>query len=310
MEIHPRQISHALAFIVATSAFQALAPITPINADQPTAIPGDPANKQEPLQSTIRVSEVVIAAHRGGYETDKADNAPENSVANIRVCQTKGYEIYETDIQRTQDGHFVILHDATIDRETTGTGKASEMSFDEIKKLRKKFRDGTPSEHRVATLDEFLAEGHERVRFKADLKPGVNQYFSEIMERVTRQQASSTIIFRVPYRDADLFETYLRDGVPITGDMLMFMVSSKKQFDDIVKRFRPTMIQINLPKNEPTNPKTLDLIRYATSEGIQVETHAEGNPDNWRRLIQAGVRIFHTNKPAKMKRFLRETNGS
>ncbi len=67
-------------------------------------------------------NEVRIAAHRGGYETDKTDDAPENSVANIRVYMNKGYELYETDIQRTKDGHFVIIHDPTIDRETTGSG--------------------------------------------------------------------------------------------------------------------------------------------------------------------------------------------
>ena len=249
---------------------------------------------------------IQIAAHRGGYETDKADDAPENSVANIRVCQKKGYELYETDIQRTKDGHFVIMHDPTIDRETTGSGSASDMNLEELKALYKKYRDGSKSLHRVATLEEFLVEGKGRVVFKADLKPGVNQYFKEIMEIVTRHQAMNGIIFRVPYRDADLLDALRNDRFTFERNLLMFMVSNKKQVDDIRARFDPTTIQVNLSKDDPINARTIELIRYADRKGFVVETHAEGTEDDWRALIAAGVRIFHTGKPAKMKSFLRQ----
>lgn len=260
------------------------------------------ATEADSLPSTA----VLIAAHRGGYENDKSENSPENSVANIRNCQSKGYAYYETDIQRTKDGHFVIVHDPTIDRETTGTGVASDFDLAELKKLNKRFRDHTASEHRVATLDEFLAEGKGRVVFKADLKPGVNPYFTEIMTLVALHDAMSDIVFRVPYRDANLFADYRADGVPYSRDLLMFMVSGVKQVDDIKKRFDPVWIQVNVSKDDPSNSETLKLIRYATDQGMRVEAHAEGTEADWKKLIQAGVRMFHTNKPAKMKAFLRE----
>jgi glycerophosphoryl diester phosphodiesterase len=265
----------------------------------------DQANGAVPKTTTIPSVTIQIAAHRGGYENDKGDNAPENSVANIRNCESKGYQLYETDIQRTKDGRFVVMHDATIDRETTGSGAAREADLAHLKKLHKKFRDGSVSEHRIATLDEFLVEGRNRVIFKADLKPGVNQHFKEIMEIVARRDAMDGIVFRVPYRDADLFAGYRSDGVPYSRNLLMFMVSKKKQVDDIKKRFVPSTIQVNVDKNDPTNPETLELIRYATDQGILVEAHAEGTEQDWLQLIQAGVRMFHTTKPAKMKAFLK-----
>nr|WRX36684.1 hypothetical protein [uncultured bacterium] len=250
---------------------------------------------------------VQIAAHRGGYENDKADNAPENSVANIHNCVSKGYELYETDIQRTKDGHFVIMHDATIERETTGTGAASKTDLVELKKLYKNFRDRSVSEHRIATLDEFLVVGKDRVVFKADLKPGVNRYFQEIIEVVVRHDAMDGIVFRVPYRDAKLYADYRSNGGPYTRDLLMFMVSNKQQVDAIKQQFDPSTIQVNVNKDDPTNPETLELIRYATGQGMLVEAHAEGTEQEWRKLLQAGVRMFHTTKPAKIKAFLRTT---
>jgi len=35
-----------------------------------------------------------------------------------------------------------------------------------------------------------------------------------------------------------------------------------------------------------------------------VEAHAEGTEKDEQALIQSGVRMFHTNKPARMKTFL------
>lgn len=291
--------------VLATTALLVLHLAAPGFAEKPA--PKEVVNPTPSVKidaSGSRSIKVQIAAHRGGYENDRSDNAPENSVANIDNCRRKGYPVYETDIQRTKDGRFVIMHDATVDRETTGTGAASEFDLADLKKLYKRFRDRYVSEHRVATLGEFLAEGKRRVVFKADLKPGVNQHFKEIMAIVTRHDAMDGIIFRVPYRDADLYAEYRAQGVPYNRDLLMFMVYNAKQVDDIQKRFDPSIIQVNVKKDDPTNAKTLQLIRYATDQGLLVEAHAEGTEPDWQKLIDAGVRMFHTSKPARMKTFL------
>ncbi len=263
------------------------------------------AESSESEKSIPDSSSVLIAAHRGGYETDIADGAPENSVANIRNSSSKSYQLYETDIQRTRDGHFVMIHDATIDRETTGSGKASEMDLGELRQLYRRFRDGSVSEERVATLDEFLKEGKGQTVFKADLKPGVSAYFEEIMQVVVAHEAMDGIIFRVPYEEAGLFAIYRASGVPFSKGLLMFKTHSKKQIDDIKARFESSAIQVDVSKSDPTNPKTLELIRYAAGLGMLVETHAEGSPDDWAQLVDAGVGMFHTKTPGEVKEFLR-----
>ena len=249
-------------------------------------------------------SAVFIAAHRGGYETDKKDKAPENSVVNIGNCERKGYELFETDIRRTRDGHFVIQHDPTIDRETSGTGKTEKRSLLELKALQKKYRDGSLSQERVATLEEFLAQGKGCTVFKADMKRGVSKHFADVMKRVVDHNALDGIIFRVPYQEAKFYAHYKKQGGIIAKHTLMFQVTSKEQIDDIKARFDSSTIEIKLNKSDPTNEKSLDLIRYATDKGFIVETHAEGDEEDWSKLIDAGVRIFHTKTPSKMKELL------
>ena len=251
-----------------------------------------------------RTVKVLIAAHRGGYENDLADEAPENSVANIRNSQEKRYELFETDIQRTKDGHFVIVHDPTIDRETSGSGKVSEMTLDEVRSLRKRYRDRSLSQERVATLEEFLIEGKGRTVYKADLKPGVNEYFGAILKLLAKCDAQAGVIFRVPYRDANLFERFNREWGPVPKHTWMFRVTSKEQVDDIKKRFDSSTISIVSDRADPSSEKTLELIRYSRDSGFVVEAHAEGNEEDWRKLIDAGVSILHARAPSGVRKFL------
>lgn len=70
-----------------------------------------------------------IAAHRGGGE------APENTLASLRVALAGPAAYVETDIQLTSDGVAVLMHDWTVDRTTDGSGPVWSYTFDELSKL-------------------------------------------------------------------------------------------------------------------------------------------------------------------------------
>ena len=76
-----------------------------------------------------RNSEVIIG-HRGAHL-----EAPENTLAAFRKAKENGCVAVEFDLDLTKDGVPVIIHDDTVDRTTDGTGKVSELTFAEIKKL-------------------------------------------------------------------------------------------------------------------------------------------------------------------------------
>ncbi len=41
----------------------------------------------------------------------------------------------ETDVQRTADGVLVLIHDATVDRTTDGTGAVNDLTWDQLSRL-------------------------------------------------------------------------------------------------------------------------------------------------------------------------------
>jgi len=244
---------------------------------------------------------VLIAAHRGGYENDKADNAPENSIANVDNSVSNGIQLYESDISLTSDGQFVIIHDPTLDRETTGTGPVNEHSLAEIKQLYKRFRDGSVSTHRVATLQELIRAGRGKTIFKIDLKKGANEHLKEIIEIIKAENMMDGVILRLPYRDRGLVKEYIANSGEYNSNLFMFKIKSRAAVDEIIELINPRTIQVDLNRKDPTSEKSIGLIKYAVSKGLLVETHAYQTSKEWAVLLNAGVRMLHTKQASEVK---------
>lgn len=74
-------------------------------------------------------AEIRSVCHRG------SNLAPENTLAAYEVAKKQGYVYVETDVQFTKDGVPVLIHDSTVDRTSNGTGKVSDFTYEELKKL-------------------------------------------------------------------------------------------------------------------------------------------------------------------------------
>lgn len=60
---------------------------------------------------------------------------PENSLEAYRKAIELGVEMIECDVNISRDGKLVMMHDPTLDRTTTGTGRVSAATWDEIQRL-------------------------------------------------------------------------------------------------------------------------------------------------------------------------------
>ena len=69
-------------------------------------------------------------AHRGAGKL-----APENTLAAFRVGASHGYRAFECDVKLAADGVPFLLHDATLERTTTGRGPAAALPWSELARL-------------------------------------------------------------------------------------------------------------------------------------------------------------------------------
>ncbi len=94
-----------------------------------------------------------LIAHRGGGSL-----APENTMAALRLGASLGYRASEFDVKLSRDGVPFLLHDATLERTTSGQGTAGELDWASLAALdaggwhSPAFRG-----ERLARLDEVVA---------------------------------------------------------------------------------------------------------------------------------------------------------
>ena len=110
----------------------------------------------------------VRIAHRGASGQGLA---PENTLAAFEYAVQIGADVLEADIQVTGDGELVVIHDATLDRTTNGTGLVAERTLQDIRKLDAgSWFDRRYRGERVPTLAELLDLARNRALVLIELK--------------------------------------------------------------------------------------------------------------------------------------------
>lgn len=78
----------------------------------------------------IRAYRPLSVAHRG-----HSIAYPENTLDAYRKAIELGVEMIECDVNITRDGTLVMMHDSTLDRTTTGTGRVSASTWEDVQRL-------------------------------------------------------------------------------------------------------------------------------------------------------------------------------
>lgn len=126
---------------------------------------------------------VEVIAHRGF-----AQMAPENTLAAFTQALDLGYHALEFDLRLTKDGVPVVLHDATLDRTTDGTGAVADLVLADITGLNAAARQPNWPPQRIPLFEQVVAlakPGHARLY--AEIKQPANAAGIAEMVRVVRE---------------------------------------------------------------------------------------------------------------------------
>ena len=92
-----------------------------ICSDRPETLKPYQPDKQRPIR---------IVCHRGANQF-----TPENTLEAARMCFDQKFDFVELDVRTTSDGALVVIHDATVDRTTSGSGSVADMTLAELRSL-------------------------------------------------------------------------------------------------------------------------------------------------------------------------------
>jgi len=114
---------------------------------------------------------IHVVAHRGAMRW-----APENTLPAFHKAIAMGADVIEMDVRQTLDGHFVIMHDESVDRTTDGEGLVRDLTLEQIRKL-------SAHGERVPTLEEALDAIQGRALPDIDLKAGDPRKLAAVLKR-------------------------------------------------------------------------------------------------------------------------------
>lgn len=254
--------------------------------------------------------EILVAAHRGGYENEIEDKAPENSLINIDNAVRRGFDIYESDIRRTKDGVFVVMHDETIDRTTNGKGKVTELTVEQLKPFRLKLSNGTITDEKISTVEEFLKRGNGRIVFKFDFKVEL-KHLPEFAEQIDKWKAKKNVLLRFGFKK-DLFPVL--NSIPKQKrPQVLIRVKKLWQYEALKKNLDEYHVSINTGNELKYTDEQLKIIDVASKAGEVIESHSFGDrlknrEEYWAKQIKLPITIFHTKKPILFKEFVSNRN--
>ncbi len=100
---------------------------------------------------------VFVAAHRSLHLSLSNIEVAENSMTAIKEAIGAKIDLIEMDVRRSSDGVLVLMHDATIDRTTTGTGTVSAMTYSNLSKVKlKTYRSGNTTADTIPVFKDVL----------------------------------------------------------------------------------------------------------------------------------------------------------
>ncbi len=255
---------------------------------------------------------VIVASHRGDWR-----NFPENSLEGIDNAIKMGVDIVEIDLQRTRDGVLILMHDATLNRTTTGKGKIAEVDYDSISRLRLRNGCAIRTIHKVPTLEQVLLLAKGRVMLNLDK---ADRYFEQVYALAKKTGTLKQIIMKGKKSPAEVksqFGRYLDDVVymPIVN---LDDRDAGQKITDYVNTLHPVAFELlfrsdenKLPLQLPSALRGKALIWYNTLWDTMAGAHDDdaslANVDNgYGYLIdRLDARIIQTDRPQFLLDYLR-----
>ncbi|RXQ97378.1 glycerophosphodiester phosphodiesterase family protein [Ancylomarina salipaludis] len=253
---------------------------------------------------------VLVAAHRANWT-----QAPENTIQAIKDAMAVGVDIIEIDVRMTKDNRFVLIHDKTLERTTTGTGKVSHWTLDSLKTLFITDRTGKATSNKIPTLEEALILTKGKVLLNLDK---CTKHLKEITKLLIKTQTLNQVIIKTK---TDFWRTQLHKKC--SKNKLIYIPkidNHKKNLDyrveKFIKKHEPIAFDIRL---SPADSLLLPLINKMKKKSCRIWVSTTPNENinyrgetknhidqkkKWDWALDLGANIIITDEPNSLIDYL------
>jgi len=227
-----------------------------------------------------------------------AGEAPANTLAGVRACIDAEVEGMEIDVQLCADGIPVLMHDDTVDRTTNLSGPVREKTLAELQAA--DAGNGEP----VPTLDQVLELVGGRFTVMCELKatpdaPEQDQACVDaVVEVIRRHNAES-------WTAVHSFNPVMVERSRATEPRISATIITGQIGGEVVDRLLGGLMKRNAQAISVEH-HCVDraLVAKAKKRQVTVWTWTVDKPEDWSRVVEAGVDGIITNVPHRLREWL------
>ncbi len=220
--------------------------------------------------------------HRGamGY-------VPENTLKSIQKAIDLRVDMVEIDVQVCKTGELVVIHDTRVDRTTNGTGKVSELAFDELRLL-----DAGDGE-KIPTLVEVfeLVKGKTQLNIELKSKGTAHSVYKEITKQVDKGKWNKEDVLISSFDHQELTIIKELDPSLKTGVLIYHLPVDLAQ---IAVDFNAYSLNVAF------DFLTKELVDDAHSKGLNVFVYTVNEPEDIELCKTLGVDGIFSNYPDRI----------
>ena len=240
-----------------------------------------------------------IFAHRGA-----SAHAPENTLAAFALAIRQGAPAIELDVRLSADGQVMVIHDATVDRTTDGSGRVADLPLAALKQLDAgaKFNVQFKGE-RIPTLDEVFETVGRQLFINVELANYIQNHMADPVDGMIERVAE--IVRRHGLQSRVLFSSFdtenlrrMRSLLPevpcglLAGTLWHGRQARRTEWQqDTYTTLNPLFLDT-----------TRSLVRRVHARGKRVFVYTVNSPFTMRRLRRLGVDAIITDDPPLAKR--------
>lgn len=248
----------------------------------------------------------LISAHRGGAYP----GYPENALESAQYVSSQIPALYEIDVATSKDGILYLMHDDTLERTTTGSGKANAATWSELSQLRLEDKRGKATRFHPPKLENFLQWAKGRSLVQIDFKRSTR--FEDAIDIVRSTGMENHVIY-IAYSMAQarkLHRLAPKSMVSVSVDSLSELNSAIASGIDPSKLLAFTGTSNPRPRVfNMLNSRDVEVI-FGTLGGrdaIDKDIAAGRSNVTYTELSKAGVDIIATDRPLEAYKALQKT---
>ena len=243
-----------------------------------------------------------IVAHRGA-----SGDAPENTLAAVRMAWDQDADAVEVDVRLTADGHIVAFHDPETLRITGEYVVVAESTLAELQALDAgRWKGDEWKGERIPSLPEVLAEVPEGKRFFVEIKCGL-EIVPELLRILEQPKATErTVVIGYGFEvlaelkrlhpDANVLQVFRLSKQPKT-----YQEASTTLAEWIEPVIEAGLDGFDLGVTELLQPS---LAENLLARNLKLAAWTVNDPAKARRLLEMGVTSITTDWPGKLRREL------